>query len=434
MTQRNFIVLALILAACTGLWISSGNVTTTKPPSDPSAQSDPSDPSAQSDRSDPSDGLAPVPAPTSSPWNTYHGDAALQGHTDALFPDSLTLRWRFLAGAPVYNPPVSDRSRIFFASSKGEVFALDPAGKQLWTHPLLYTNNEGKELPDRVDAPAASSDGKVFVGTSRGILYALDATTGNELWHADIGAPILGTPNYLPGSGGPGRVYVLGQSDAALRCYDAATGALQFTSKPVDRCDASPSLSPEIAAFGSCAAAVQLVSPKTGDLLHNLPIDEDSQVAGGAAIEGNLVYVGCRSGKVLAADVAAGAFKWTSTLCDLEVFATPAISGAWLVTAAYDGNIYALDKATGAKRWHFETGGEPASPIIAGEKVFAAADGTLYMLHLDDGAKIWSEKAGDAISSPAIALGMVLLGVEEGAIVAYGPLTTAISPAPPNAP
>jgi outer membrane protein assembly factor BamB len=62
----------------------------------------------------------------------------------------------------------------------------------------------------------------------------------------------------------------------------------------------------------------------------------------------------------------------------------------------------------------------PSSPVIAGDKIVVAADGELYLLRLADGAKLWSLKISDDVTSPSVTQGMVLLGSEDGTVVALG--------------
>ena len=53
-------------------------------------------------------------------------------------------------------------------------------------------------------------------------------------------------------------------------------------------------------------------------------------------------------------------------------------------------------------------------------------DGELYLLRLADGTKLWSFKAGDEISSPAVIERMILVGSEDGTVIAFGPPGNAV--------
>lgn len=60
------------------------------------------------------------------------------------------------------------------------------------------------------------------------------------------------------------------------------------------------------------------------------------------------------------------------------------------------------------------------SPVIAGDTVIAAVDGSLFGLSLRDGAVRWSLSIGDEITAPAIVDGMIVVGVDDGHVAAYG--------------
>jgi outer membrane protein assembly factor BamB len=51
--------------------------------------------------------------------------------------------------------------------------------------------------------------------------------------------------------------------------------------------------------------------------------------------------------------------------------------------------------------------------------VVVGADGTLFLLALEDGRKLWSYKVSDAITSPAVYGDLVIVGSDEGTVVAF---------------
>src|SRR6516162_5705125 len=82
------------------------------------------------------------------------------------------------------------------------------------------------EFPEETLATAVEAvvaDGRVFVGTLNGTLWALDRRTGRALWRHQAGAPIAHSPAW---SGG--RVFC-GDAGGTLRALDAATGRPAWT-------------------------------------------------------------------------------------------------------------------------------------------------------------------------------------------------------------
>lgn len=373
---------------------------------------------------------AALPAPYAGPddsatesWSTYHGGPSLTGNVDMTLPDSLTVLWRYQAPNAVYYTPVACEGRIYFATSKGAIIALDMQGNEVWTrHIVRKVKRGGKQRMERFDAPLACFNGTVLAGSMSGKLFALDAATGEDIWVYEVGGSILGTANlHAPSDGeGAARVFVIGQDDGTLHSIDLITGEAVWQTEGIDRCDGSPSVRGDLIIFGSCAAALHIFSATDGSLIKNIEFDGDSQVAGGVALVGDSVFSGSNSGRVFHADVRTGSVLWVNEDSEDEVFTTPAVNREWVVFSSYDGNTYGLDRRTGKRQWTYESNGLPASPVIAGDKVLVSTNGSLFLLSLKTGKELWAYEVSDEITSPAIINGMIVVGSEDGSIMAFG--------------
>ena len=357
---------------------------------------------------------------TGTDWNTYHGDNALRGVTQWPLPDEMVVRWHLMTGAPVRVPPVAHDGIIFAATTRGEIIAADLEGREIWRRELTAPA-PGHELPQPVyiDAPITAVNGKVFLGTDLGDVFALRADTGEELWRANIGGPVRGAPNY---NSAGNRIFVIEQDLGALVCLDVDSGAEVWRSDGVDRSDGSPAIVEDVAVFGSCASALHVVAIATGERLRDIPIaNGGGQVAGGVALVDGFAYAGVRDGRIMRGDVAEGAFTWITGISEDEVFATPAVHDAWVVATSYDGRVHALHRETGEIQWQHDLQGKPSSPIIADDRIIVAADGALFLLRLEDGKRVWEQRLSDEITGPAILPDMVVVGSEDGVITALGP-------------
>jgi outer membrane protein assembly factor BamB len=325
--------------------------------------------------------------------------------------------WRFTADSAVRNTPVVCEGLVLFANVKGKIFGIDGEGQEAWSRQITAgTRPDGTPREAAFDAPLACFGGTLYAADADGAIFALDAATGEERWRANIGAAVMGTPN---GSGDLGTLYVIAQDEGALHGLDAATGAERWKSEGPSRCDGSPGVGHGKVVYGSCDSALHVYSAATGTLERNIAIGDESQVASGVAIDGSAAFSGCRSGKVLQADLDTGAVVWSTQLTDAEIFTTPAVDAKWVVLGAEDGFFYALDRTSGAVRWKFETQGTPVSPVIAEDTVVAASDGTLYLLALADGAELWSDEVSDLITAPAVVDGRVIVGCDDGTVAAF---------------
>lgn len=409
------------------------------------SSSDPDD-SSQTAEVDPSESDAPVEADPSTPaqtssaggldsvasepyetegdqWSTYHGGPALTGSIDVTLPEKPERLWRFQADSSVYFAPVKNDEYIFFATNKGGVYALDFEGNEVWSkHFFREPHRDGRPRPERFDAPISCFGNTVLVGAIRGLLYAFDAKTGENIWTYDAEGPILGTVNLHDPSDADGdeQVFIIGQGDGALHCIELATGKKLWQAEATDRCDGSPSIRGGQIVYGSCAAALHVFSATDGTKIKDVPLDDESQVAGGAAMSGGSAFVGSHSGRLFNIDLERGEILWANQDSEDEIFETPAVNKEYVVFSSYDGFLYALDRETGTKIWSFDTEGLPTSPVIAGEKVVVTADGILSLLNLSDGEVTWSYEISDEVSSPAIINEMIVVGSEDGIVSAYG--------------
>ena len=84
-----------------------------------------------------------------------------------------------------------------------------------------------RKLTGKITAPAAA-DGRVFIGSDRGHVHALDATTGEPRWTFLCGASVPVTPTVWRG-----RVFV-GSHDGWVYCLEAATGKLVWRFRAAD--------------------------------------------------------------------------------------------------------------------------------------------------------------------------------------------------------
>ncbi len=86
------------------------------------------------------------------------------------------------------------------------------SGRVLWSRNLRDVRRPG--YPDDILTPPAVVNGKLFVGTRWGLVYALSAETGEVIWKVDIGEPVSFQPAVAMG-----RVYV-GTDRGSIFCLE----------------------------------------------------------------------------------------------------------------------------------------------------------------------------------------------------------------------
>ncbi len=153
------------------------------------------------------------------------------------------------------------------------------------------------------------ANGRVFVATHAGNLYALQATNGEPLWRFAGEAPFLQSPAAAAG------LVVAASAGGGLVALDAATG--------VERWRAS---------FAAAARG-----------------GPDS-FAASPTIAGDRVFIGSRTGQFISVGLAGGAVQWQADL-GAAVRQTAAAAGGRVWITAEDLRLRCFDAASGQLRW-----------------------------------------------------------------------------------
>ncbi|MGI0130625.1 MAG: PQQ-binding-like beta-propeller repeat protein, partial [Thermoplasmata archaeon] len=131
-------------------------------------------------------------------WGASRGTPRIPGRSsDAA---SLTQLWSFPTG--VMNPgylqaePVEVDNTIYVGAGSGFFYALNTTtGAEVWESPNLGTNLRCN-YPDGVTSSATVEGGDVYVGGGDGYFYALDQATGAVDWQFFVGDPTQGFYNW----------------------------------------------------------------------------------------------------------------------------------------------------------------------------------------------------------------------------------------------
>ncbi len=351
-----------------------------------------------------------VPAVAQS-WPTYHGDYALTGFVDVALPERPVRRWRFDVEDRIDFTPVAGGGRIYVATARRDLVALDLTGKRVWRHEL-----EG----DKFSSPPMYTDDTVFIGTRKGTLLAFAAATGEPRWRYDVGGTIQGSANRIAAKDGGFAVIVTSQADGAIHCVNGKSGARLWKTGPIERCDGSPGVSGGRIILGSCAAAMHVFSIEARTKVADVALGDDNQVAGGVALAGDIAFAGSRSGKLFAVNVATETIVWTNGAAKGEAFTTPAIAPKHVVFGSGDGRTTCVNRTDGKTAWSIQTEETPTSPVIARDRVVVALDGELRILALADGKTLWRQRVSDYITSPAIVGDLIVVAADDGTVTAYG--------------
>jgi outer membrane protein assembly factor BamB len=369
-------------------------------------------------------------------WPMFHGRQDMVGVAPGRLPKALALRWRFQTEGPVKSSPAIElaagapdapEGRVFVGSNDGHLYALDLAdGREVWAF----------KTADAVEAAPLVLQGAVYVGSVDGFLYALDAATGALRWKYETQDKILGGANWVrstlrsgsaaaaeDGSPQGDRTWILvGSYDMSLHCVDAATGKAVWTAETGNYVNGTPAVVDGKIVFGGCDGLVRVLAPADGREL--LSIQAGGYVAGAVAVAGDRFYAADYDQKLTCAQVDTGKTVWEYAGEDAGFYSSPAVGPREVVIGGRDNKVHCLDRETGKPRWTFATRRDvDSSPAICGGKVVVgSSDGRLYLLRLADGKELGSFEIGRPVtSSPAVAGGWVVVGGDDGAVYAFGP-------------
>ena len=124
-----------------------------------------------------------------------------------------------------------------------------------------------------------------------------------------------------------------------------------------------------------------------------------------AAIVDGTVYVGSRSGDLIAIDLNNGKLKWKYHTQGAIGESSPAVSNGIVYIGDYSGMVYALNASDGRKIWTHKTGAEvKSSPVVTGNQLLIGSyDNYLYCLNSRTGTLIWKFKTDNYVHATASA-------------------------------
>ncbi|SMO51596.1 PQQ-binding-like beta-propeller repeat protein [Gracilimonas mengyeensis] len=245
----------------------------------------------------------------------------------------------------------------------------------------------------KIIGSAAIEDGKVYVGTTAGSLYALDIESGDTIWKFNTNGrwaskPLIGG-KLLYQLNGNGIFYAIDKTNGEVR-WTFSTGGEHRMERG------------------------------TGSSTY---VDIWDYYLSGASQDGNTIYFGSSDGHVYALNATDGTLKWKYATSG-EVHATPVIGDSLVYAGSMDGKLYALRKTNGTLAWEFDTigaryfpkGAVQRAPVLTEDAlIFGSRDYNLYALNPANGKGLWNfrDPGGWIIATPAVKNGGVFVGTSD---------------------
>jgi outer membrane protein assembly factor BamB len=354
--------------------------------------------------------LAQPQAAQSADWPSFRGDPALRGVAPRSLVLPLELQWTYKSGAPVVSSAVVTEGKVFVGSTDGVLHAIAlNDGRAVWTN----------RVEDSIEAPPLVLNGRVFVGDMGGTFHAMDSQTGQGVWTFKAGDKIVGAANWFVQDG---RANLLvGSHDFFLYALDAATGATNWAYETGNYINGTPATVDGLAVVGGCDALLHVVSVTNGTELR--AVDAGAYIAAGAALDAGRAWFGHYENEFLCVDLNAGSVLWRYRQRNFPYLSSPALTGNRVLFGGRDKRLHCVNRDTGDEIWTFATRGKvDSSPVVCGDQVAVGSDdGRLYVVSLAEGNELWSYEIGQPLTaSPAVADGKIIIGSADGNVYCFG--------------
>jgi outer membrane protein assembly factor BamB len=283
--------------------------------------------------------------------------------------------------APLTSSPVIADGNVFLIDADSTVSAFSVAnGGKIWSTPLAPQDEDD---PDRgFGGGVAFADDKVFATSGFGVVAALDAKTGKQLWRAKTDSPVHSAP-VIAG----GRVYVITRLNELL-ALDESNGQVLWDHTGSDE-SATMLTSSNVAVAGET-----VVVPYSSGELYALRVENGrpawnnaltrsgnvtaltdiNDIAGRPVIDRDMVLAANQSGDLVAMNFVNGDVMWTRDIASIQ---SPLVAGDFVYIVSTSGQVLCLLRRDGRVKWTtqldaYEDPDDKEDPIVWSGPVLAS--------------------------------------------------------------
>ncbi len=275
------------------------------------------------------------------------------------------------------------------------------------------------ETQGRLVYPPVVKDGRAYVGSRDGSLYAVNLADGSKLWETPLEqGGLFSSPTWFQGLlyGGKWAPFY------AVYAFDAATGEEQWRKETGDLVNRPPwvlvdeeriytHIDPDRNQPEEIGVIMQAWDPKTQEKIWQQPVLGVPAVA--TALSPTHLLVATDEEMIYALDRATGEIVWKAAIAGSSASA-PLVKDGTIYLASKTGFIYALDDKTGELKWRYQYPDASFSGDLAlsGDSLVLPAGQFLYRFGLRDREPIWRFRAPKLITGAVASRDLVYFGCE----------------------
>ena len=351
-------------------------------------------------------------------WVSFRGNSQLTGMADSELPDAPQLLWTFQAGDMIESTAAVVDGTVYVGALDGMLYAIDAGtGEKIWTY---RTNSSIKASP-------AIHDGGVYFGDGDGVFYAVDINTHAMKWQFRTEGEIISSANFA------GDRVLFGSYDGFLYCLNIENGTLVWKFETEGYVHGTPGVWHQ-PAIGSDDAKNFVIVTGCDSYLRVINVDDGKQtqqvdlgayVAASPAISQNRVYCGTYGTEILGVALGTGEIAWRyrHPKRQFPFFASAALTADSVIIGGRDKMVHALSRETGEPIWTYTSKSSiESSAVIAGTRAFLGTTRGLFIaLDITTGESVWEFATGSSIvASPSVSDGKIYIGTEDGILYCFG--------------
>ncbi|AHF74557.1 outer membrane biogenesis protein BamB [Candidatus Sodalis pierantonius str. SOPE] len=326
--------------------------------------------------------------------------------------------------------PAWQDARVFAADRRGVVKALDAdSGKEIWSTDLsIRTGFLSRNRPAQLSGGVTAAGDRVYVGSELAKVYALDAQDGSLAWETMVAGEALSTPVVSDG------VVLVHTSNGMLQALNEADGAVKWTVNldvpPLTlRGESAPTTAFGAAIVGGDNGRVSAVMINQGQLIWQQRISQPSgateivrinDVQTTPVVVNGVVYALAYNGNLAALDLRSGQVMWSREIGSVTNLL---VDGGRIYLVDQNDRVIAVDTQGGVTLWRQSDllHRNLTSPVLYnGYIVTGDSEGYLYWINTDDGRFVAQQKVDSAglLAAPIVAGDKLIVQAKNGEVYA----------------